>query len=129
MVRMLVSIAIALAANAIGLAVAAVVLEDMTINGPSFVIAVAIFTLASLILAPLFTSMALKTAQFMRGATALVTTFAGLVITTLISDGLSINGISTWISATVIVWLAAMLAALVLPLIFVKKAVANNQTQ
>jgi len=47
------------------------------------------------------------------------------VVTTLVSDGLSISGAVTWVLATVIVWAAALVAGLILPAIFVKKAVTN----
>ena len=62
----------------------------------------------------------------LRGGVALVTTFVGLVITASVSDGLSISGTTTWIMATIIVWLAALLAALILPIFLVKKAVATR---
>jgi len=44
-----------------------------------------------------------------------------LIVTDLVSDGLSISGIGTWIAATVIVWIAALLAAFVLPFFGLKK--------
>jgi hypothetical protein len=48
-------------------------------------------------------------------------------VTALINDGLSIDGLGTWILATVIVWAGGLIAALILPLIFVKKAVGDEQ--
>jgi low temperature requirement protein LtrA len=120
---MLISAAIRLLANAIGLLVAAAVLPDMTIDGVSFVIAVAIFTVIEVILDPLVTKMAVEKAPALRGGVALITTLIGLILTTLISSGLQINGFSTWLAATVIVWIAAVLAGLILPVIFVKNKV------
>ncbi|HAM20817.1 MAG TPA: hypothetical protein DCQ04_00825 [Actinobacteria bacterium] len=123
MIRMLISAAIRLLANAIGLLVAAAVLPDMTIDGVSFVIAVVIFTVIEVILDPLVTKMAVEKAPALRGGVALITTLIGLILTTLISSGLQINGFSTWLAATVIVWIAAVLAGLILPVIFVKNKV------
>jgi len=100
----------------------------MTINTAAFLIAVGIFTAVEVVAQPLITSVALQHAQFLRGGTALVTTFVGLLITTLISDGLSITGLSTWVAATVIVWMAAMFAALLLPALFVKKAATERRS-
>jgi putative membrane protein len=128
MVRMLVSLAIHLAANATGLAVAAAILDDMTIGALSFVVAVGIFTVVEVIAQPLITSLAIKHAEYLRGGTALITTFVGLLITSVITDGLTITGIGTWVAATVIVWLAALIAALILPAIFVKKKVKERRT-
>ena len=100
----------------------------MELNASGFVIAVLIFTVAQLILQPLIVKIAMTNAQALMGATALVTTLVGLIITDLVSDGLSITGFVTWCLATVIVWAAALIAGLLLPLILVKKAVDNNNT-
>ena len=127
MVRTLISAALHLAANAIGLLVAALVLDDMSIDGVAFVVAVVIFTVVEVIAQPLIQKIAIKNAHALVGSVALITTFVGLVVTDLISDGLSISGAWTWVLATLIVWLAGMLAGLILPAIFVKKtATAAN---
>ena len=57
----------------------------------------------------------------MLGGVALIATLVALIVTDLVSDGLSISGIGTWIAATVIVWIAALLAAFVLPFFGLKK--------
>lgn len=126
MIRFLLSIVVHFAANAVGLLVAAALLEDMSVSGTAFVIAVAIFTLVEAVVGPMIRQAAVKNAQALLGGTALVVTFVGLLVTSLISDGLRIEGVSTWLLATVIVWVAALLATLVLPLIFVKKAVEER---
>ena len=126
MIRMLISFGIRLLANAVGLIVANLVLDDMELNASGFVIAVLIFTVAQVILQPLIVKTAMTNAQALMGGTALVTTLVGLIITDLVSDGLSITGFVTWCLATVIVWAAALVAGLILPLILVKKAVDNN---
>jgi putative membrane protein len=127
MLRLLISAVLYLAANAIGLLVAAAVLEDMSVSGGAFVIAVVIFTLVSVIAQPLLTQMALKNAGALRGSTALIATLVGLIVTDLVSDGLSISGALTWVLATVIVWAAALLAGLLLPLLIVKRAVSDPE--
>jgi uncharacterized membrane protein YvlD (DUF360 family) len=125
-VRILINIAIKLLANAVGLGVAAWLLEDMTVTTTAFLIAVGIFTVVEVLIDPLLTSVAIRSAPALRGSVALVTTFVGLVVTTLLTDGLSISGATTWIVATLIVWLAALIAALLLPLFMVKKAATNR---
>ena len=128
MIRMLISFGIRLLANAVGLIVANLVLDDMELNASGFIIAVLIFTVAQVILQPLIVKIAMTNAQALLGATALVTTLVGLIITDLVSDGLSITGFVTWLLATVIVWGAALIAGLLLPLILVKKAVSDNNS-
>lgn len=129
MIRLIISAGIKLLANALGLITAAVVLDDVTITGAAFVIAVLIFTGVEVLADPLLTKISLTSVPALRGGVALVTTFLGLVITAAVSDGLSISGTTTWILATIIVWLAALAAALILPLLFVKKAVNNRQAR
>lgn len=127
MISLLISAAIRLLANAIGLFVAALVLPDMTIDGVSFVVAVVIFTVIEVILDPLITKVAVEKAPALRGGVALITTLVGLIVTTWISSGLQINGLSTWLAATVIVWISAVIAGLILPIFMVKK-VADDRT-
>jgi len=118
-----------LLANAVGLLVAWMLLRNngMSINGLSFIIAVVIFTLVEVIADPGLGKLAEKKAPYLRGGIALIATFIGLFITSLLSQGLSITGFSTWVLATFIVWLAALLAGLLLPWLLVKKAVDPNQ--
>jgi putative membrane protein len=128
MIRLLVSALVHLAANAVGLVVAASVLDGMSVSGTAFVIAVGIFTVVQVVAGPMIRQAAVRHAQAMLGGTALVVTFVGLLVTGLVSDGLRIDGASTWVLATVIVWVAALLASLVLPLLFVKKAVEERRS-
>jgi uncharacterized membrane protein YvlD (DUF360 family) len=51
---------------------------------------------------------------------ALIATLVSLIVTDLVSDGFSIDGVGTWIAATFIVWLGALLAALILPFLGLK---------
>ena len=130
MVRMLVSAAIHLLANAVGLLVADVLLDDMSISGVQpFVIAVLIFTVVEVLVQPLLSKMAMKNVPALMGGTALFATLIGLIVTSLVAGSdFEIVGATTWVLATLIVWLAAVLAALILPLILVKKAVDNNRS-
>jgi uncharacterized membrane protein YvlD (DUF360 family) len=106
--RWLVRIVFALVANAVALILAAVVLDGFELDAGSFVVAVLIFSVLSLILRPLLGWMVVKRARPLLGIVGLVTTFGVLLITDLVSDGIQIEGAGTWILATVIVWLATM---------------------
>jgi putative membrane protein len=128
-VRLLVSGVIYLVANAVGLLVAAWVLDDMSIDGAAFVIAVVIFTAVEVVARPLFTQLALKNVGGLVGSTALVATLVGLIVTDWVSDGLTIDGAMAWVLATVIVWAASLIAGLILPVLLVKRAVGNRAAQ
>ena len=121
MIRLLVRMAVAVAANAVGLIVAAALLDGVHLNGAAFFVAVVIFTVAFALLHPfLFIQLRrLRLVAFV--AAALLATLIALIVTDLVSDGLTINGAGTWIAATVIVWLAALLAAFILPFLGLRK--------
>lgn len=123
---MLVRVGIRLLANAVGLIVAAAILSGMSITGPAFVIAVLIFTVVQVVADPLVTKIAIRSVPAMRGGVALVTTFLSLLVTTWISSGLLIDGLKTWLLATLVVWLAALIAELILPMLLVKKSVGQR---
>ena len=127
MVRALIKLLLELVGNALGLLIAAAVLDGMEIDGSAFVLAVLIFTGISVITQPLITKMAVKNAQALQGSSALITTFVSLVLTALISSGLQIDGFDTWIFATLIVWLVTLFAGIILPMIFLKKQVVEER--
>jgi putative membrane protein len=100
---------LAVAANAIALLIAAALLDGVEIEAGSFIVAVAIFSLASLVIRPAVAWIVAQRVRPLLGVVALVTTFVVLVFTDALSDGLSIEGVLDWILATVIVWLATLL--------------------
>jgi len=120
MVRTLIKVGLTIAGNAIGLLVAAVLLDDVNLDGAAFILAVVIFTVAELILEPLIEKMVTQHAERLRMFTSLVTTFLALLVTDLISDGLDIEGATTWLLATVIVWAGTLLAGVILVRLFLK---------
>jgi putative membrane protein len=126
MLRMIANIVLTLGANLIGLIIADVVLDDLSIEWQVYIFAVAFFTLVEVILGPLVTKMALTSVPALRGGIALVTTLVGLILTDLIFDEFSITGAWTWIAATVIVWLGALVGSLLLPLVLFRKVTGRD---
>ncbi len=127
MVRFLIRIGLSLLGNALGLIVAAWVLDDMSLDFDGFILAVVIFTIVVVIIQPLITKMALQYARALAGSTALVATLVSLIVTAIITDGLDIDGFWTWVLATIIVWLVSMLAGVLLPAIFLREAVQDRR--
>lgn len=127
MVRLLASAVLHLVANAVGLLIAALVLSGFSVTPMAFVIAVLIFTLVEVVLDPLIVKISVRYAPALRGGVALVTTLAGLVVTTLITDGLTIKGLTAWVVGTLIVWLGGVLAALVLPLFLFRSVLREGE--
>ena len=126
MLKFFARMALSLLANALALLVASILLTGFAINGLAFVVAVCIFTASTTILEPLITKIATQNAPYLLGGIALVTTFVGLLVTTLITDGLRIMGIGTWVMATLITWLANVVGSLILPRFLFKEVLGSK---
>jgi uncharacterized membrane protein YvlD (DUF360 family) len=126
-IRLIVRTLIALVANAVGLLVAAAVLDGMHMNASGFILAVIIFTVVFALMQPFLAAQFRRSRSAALGGVALIATFIALVATDIFSDGFSINGVGTWIAATVIVWVASLLAAFILPFLGLKKYVEDRR--
>ena len=123
---MIIRVGVALLGAAIGFIVAAVLLDDMTLNGAAFLIAVAILLVLTAGLETLIDMIGDNHASIISAGSSLITTFLALLLTELISDGLSIEGFVTWVLATLIVWLCTALATWILLRMFIKNARENR---
>ena len=121
MIRFLVRTLIAVVAAAVGLMVAWITLSGFHIRVSSFLEAVIIFAIAYALLTPFLASSLRRSRSAALGGVALISTLAALIITDIISSGLSIHGLGTWLAAAVIVWAASVLAAFLLPFLGLKK--------
>ena len=120
MIRFLARSALTLIANAVGLLIAALVLPGFHINALGFVVSVLFFTVFEILFEPFVLSMAIKYMPALRGGIALVTTFVGLLLTVIFTSGLTIDNLTTWVLAPLIIWLAVVLAGVILPLFLFK---------
>lgn len=126
MIRFLLRIAIFLGSAAIGLLVAWKLVPGVELQPRGFITAVVIFTVAQGILSPFFMKMANRYASAFLGGIGLVSTFVALILASVLTHGLSIRGIGSWIAATVLVWLVTAVATVVLPMLLLKKKVASK---
>ncbi|MBH0122700.1 phage holin family protein [Rhodococcus sp. NPDC003382] len=127
MMRLLATAVVALIANAIALIVGAWVLPDMSLTPVAFLIAVVIFTVVAVVIDPLIRQVSVTKAPVLLGSSALVSTLVALIVTALVSDGLKISGITTWVLATVIVWAVSVIARLLLPMVIFRKTLAARK--
>ncbi|UAB88488.1 hypothetical protein I5192_14815 [Ruegeria sp. SCSIO 43209] len=116
MTRRLKSVLALLAGNAIGLLLASLLLSEFAIRPISFIVVVVVFTLVQVIAEPLILKLGEKKAPALKGGIALIVTFVGLLVTDLITSGLTIGGISNLLAATLLVWLGALIGSIVLPI-------------
>lgn len=118
MIRFLVRAVVFLVSAAVGLLVAAAVVDGVSVGASGLVAAVVVFAVLQSVLAPFFAKVAARNAPAFLGGIGLVSTFVALLAATTITDSLSImGGAVTWLAATVVVWLATALATLALPVL------------
>lgn len=116
MVRFLINIAISLVTAALGLLVNSWILPDFHLDVSGFLIAVLVFTVAQAILAPFIFNVARQYASALLGGIGLVSTFVALLIASLFPGGIRIDGVVTWILATLIMWIITALGTWLLGL-------------
>ena len=108
-------------ANAAGLLLATLLLPGFKIGITAFIFATLLFSGVEIVLKPLILKLSKKSLPALEGGIALVTTFVGLFITSILLSGMEIGGISNWLAATLLVWLGALIAGAVLPRFMFKK--------
>ncbi|CUH50403.1 hypothetical protein [Ruegeria atlantica] len=105
-----------LAGNAIGLLLSTLLLSGFAIKPISFIVVVIVFTLVQVVAEPLILKLGEKKAPSIKGGIALIVTFVGLLVTDLITAGLTVGGVANLLAATLLVWLGALIASVLLPI-------------
>ena len=108
----------ALVVSSIALVTAAVLLEGMTLTWTGIVVAAVIFMLLAMIVRPLSNALVNRFADTLASGVGIISTFLTLLVTSILTDGLTITGTGTWVLATVIVWLAVIVLEFLVPRLF-----------
>lgn len=127
MITFLIRAGIFVASAALGLWVASLIIDGFELHTSGFVVAVVVFAVLQSILSPWILTMTRRYATALTGGVGLISTFIGLWVATLVSDGIELNGATAWILGAVVVWIVTMLGTLLLPLLLVKKAVRRER--
>lgn len=121
MSRRLYGVLALLLGNAAGLLLASVLLDGFSIAPLSFIVVVIVFTIVQIVAEPLISRLSERKLPALKGGIALVVAFVGLLATDMVTTGLTIGGIANLLAATLLVWLGALIAGLLLP-VFVFKS-------
>jgi Mycobacterial 4 TMS phage holin, superfamily IV len=118
MIRMLVRAVVFLVSAAVGLLVAAAVVDGVSVSAAGLLVTVVVFAVLQSVLAPFLAKVAARNAPALLGGIGLVSTFVALLVASSLTESLTISGgVATWVAATVVVWLATALATLALPVL------------
>lgn len=127
MMRLLAVTVLTLLGNALGLIIAALLLGGFSIQPLGFIVSILFFTGIEVLLQPFIEKMSLRYLPALSGGIALVTTFVGLALTSAFTDGITIQGVSTWLLAPLIIWVGALAAGIVLPMFIFKRTLASRR--
>ena len=105
MVRFLIRIAVFLGSAALGLLLAALLIPGFHVHAAGFIVAILVFAAAQAVIEWLIERIFHRSAPTVAGIAGLASTFLALWLATLLSDGLSFDGVAAWILAAVVVWL------------------------
>ncbi|HEY0117632.1 MAG TPA: hypothetical protein VGC04_02505 [Cellulomonas sp.] len=128
MIRFLWRVVIFLASAALGLWVASLLLDDVHLHAGGFVVAVVVFAVVQSVLAPFIAKLVQQYARAFLGGVGLLATLVALIVSTLVSDGLEIDGLRTWLLATLVVWVVTAIATTLLPVFVAKRAVRATRS-
>ena len=127
MVLLLLRAAIFLGSAALGLLVAAWLVPGVSVSANGFIVAVVLFALAQAILSPFILKMASRYAAAFLGGIGLVSTLVALILASIFTDGVRIEGLGSWVWATLVVWLVTAVATMLLPLLVLRNRTKDAQ--
>jgi hypothetical protein len=120
-VRQVVLRAVALLASwAIGLLVAAWIVPEVSMSVLGFIVAIVVFSVTQAILSLSILKLPHRYASLLLGGTGLALTVVALVLASVLTDGLAIDGVASWLAATVVVWLVTTIGAITLPELLIR---------
>ncbi|WP_369829679.1 hypothetical protein [Mycobacterium sp. E2479] len=109
-----------LASWAIGLLVAAWIVPRVSLSVAGFVVAVAVFAVTQAMLSLSILKLPNRYASLLLGGTGLALTIVALILASVLTHGLTIVGIASWLATTVVVWLVTTIGAITLPELLIR---------
>jgi hypothetical protein len=115
-----------LAPWAIGLLVAAWIVPGVSVSALGFIVAVLLFSIAQATVALFILRLPRAYASLLLGAVGLLLTLVALGLASALTHGLSIHGVTSWLAATIVVWLVTTVGAIALPEPLVREPAGSN---
>jgi hypothetical protein len=113
--RILLRAVLLLVSWAIGLFVVAWIVPGVSLSVPSFIVAVVVFAVTQTILSLSILKLPHQYASVLLGGTGLALTVVALILASVLTHGVTIDGTASWLATTVVVWLVTTIGAITLP--------------
>ncbi|RDH74170.1 hypothetical protein DVS77_33310 [Mycolicibacterium moriokaense] len=104
-----------LASWAIGLLVAAWTVPGVSLSASGFIVAVMVFAVTQAILSLSILKLPHWYVPLLLGGTGLALTIVALMLASVLTHRLTIDGVASWLATTVVVWLVTTIGAITLP--------------
>ena len=115
-----------LASWAIGLLVAAWIVPGVSLSAPGFVVGVVLFAVTQAILSLSILKLPHQYASLLLGGTGLALTIVALSLTSVLTQGITIDGMASWLATTVVVWLVTTIGAITLPELLIRDGAGST---
>jgi hypothetical protein len=115
-----------LASWAIGLLLAGWVVPGVSLSVPGFSVAVVVFAVTQAILSVSILRLRHQCAGLLLGGTGLALTIVGLIVASILTHGLTIDGVASWLATTVLVWLITTIGAITLPELLIRDGAGST---
>jgi len=106
--------------------VAAWVVPRVSLSVSGFIVAVVVFSVVQAILSVLILKLPHEYASLLLGGAGLALTLVALILASVLTHGLTIHGIASWMATTVVVWLVTTIGAISLPDLFARDDVGST---
>jgi hypothetical protein len=109
-----------LASWATGLVVAAWIVPRVSLSVSGFIVAVSVFAVTQAILSLSILKLPHRYASLLLGGTGLALTIVALILASVLTYGLTIDGMASWLATTAVVWLVTTIGAITLPELLIR---------
>jgi hypothetical protein len=106
--------------------VAAWIVPGVSVSVPSFIVAVVVFAVAQAILSLATLKLTRQYASVLLGGSGLALTIVALILASVLTHGLTIGGMASWLATTVVVWLVTTIGAITLPELLISDGVGST---
>ena len=115
-----------LASWAMGLLVAARIVPGVSLSVLGFIVAIVVFAVTQAILSLSMLKMPRRYVPVLLGGTGLALTIVALILASILTHGLTIDGMASWLATTVVVWLVTTIAAITLPELLIRDGAGST---
>jgi hypothetical protein len=109
-----------LASWAIGLLVAAWIVPGVSLSVPGFIVAVPAFAVMQGILSLSILKLPREYGSLLQVGNGLALTIVAMILASVLTHGLTIDGMPSWLATTVVVWLVTTIGAITLPELLIR---------